>query len=153
MKLSVRIIYANCFIFLLSVSVFAQRDKSVLLPESEAKNLARQCSRKPPPKFKKTWQPTGADLKAMESKFSKIKGLATTSGGGVEDPEDFYMQYIGIIVKGKRFIYVNAFGGYPEPPKGWKDHAYVICDGGTDWGVLYNVETGEFSDLDINGIA
>jgi len=71
--------------------------------------------------------------------------------GQVADPEDFYMQYIGIVVKGKRLIYINAFA-FEEPPS-WKEHAVITCDGGVDWGVLYDPETGKFSDLAINGVA
>ena len=146
-----------CLIFLLSYSAFAQRDKSVLLPESEAKDLINQCSRPSPSNFDKTWKPTEANVKTMESKFADVKKLKVEGcclrGARIENPEHFYMQYVGIIIKGKKFIYINAFAG-SEPPKYWKEKAVIVCDGGKGfWGILYNVEAGKFSELAVNGEA
>ena len=63
------------------------------------------------------------------------------------------MQYVGIKIKGKKFIYINAFAD-SKPPTDWKEKAVIICDGGeSSWGVLYNVETGKFSELAFNGVA
>ena len=34
----------------------------------------------------------------------------------------------------------------------WKDTAQIVCDGGTTWGVIYDVTTKKFSDLAVDGI-
>jgi hypothetical protein len=148
------LICSLCLLFILSSFVFGQREKSVILPESEAKAVTMQCSRKSPPKFTKTWQPTESDMKLMESKFSQIKRLKVKCCRGVKvsDFEGAYMQYIGIVVKNRKLIYINAFYDY-NPGSYWKEHAQIICDGGSAWGVLYDSETGKFFDLAINGIA
>ena len=126
----------------------------MLLPRGEAKKVADQCSRPGPPEFNETWQPTGADIRLLESRLSRLKGLRAEGccmkGARVEDPEHFHMQYVGIVVKGRRLIYINAFAE-DDPPDSWKTQAYIVCDGGVDWGVLYDPATGKFSDLAVNG--
>jgi hypothetical protein len=156
MKTIIKTLFALCLILISSCFAFVQRDKSVLLPESEAKKLTVQCSRPSPSDFSETWKPTADEIKAMESKFSDIKRLKAEGccleGGKVENPEHFYMQYIGIVIKGKKSIYINAFAD-SEPPKYWKEKAVIVCDGGESfWGVLYDVETGNFSELAFNGV-
>lgn len=157
MKVGNRFINLICLMFLMCCSLFAQSYKSATLPESEAENISNQCSRPNPPKFTKTWKPTDADTKAMEAKFSDLKKLKVEEccslNFKVEHPENFHLQYVGIVIKGKKFIYINAFAG-SEPPKWWKEKADMVCDGGRGfWGVLYNTETGKFSDLAVNGVA
>ena len=148
---TIRTLFALCLILIVSCVAVVQRDKSVLLSESEAKRLTHQCSRPGPSDFSETWKPTAAEIKAMESKFSDLKELKA-EGGQVENPEHFYMQYIGVVIKGKKSIYINAFAD-SEPPKNWKEKAVIVCDGGEDfWGVLYDVETGKFSELAFNGV-
>lgn len=72
-------------------------------------------------------------------------------GAQVENPGHFYMQYVGIVVKGRKLIYISAFAD-DKPPDFWRERAVIICDGGVDWGVLYDPQTGKFSDLTVNGV-
>ncbi len=156
MKKITRFFYIICLLFLISLSVFAQRKKSTLLPESEAKNVTKQCSRPSPEKFSDTWQPSKEEIEEMEANFSQIKKLRVKEcciqGAQIEKPEEYYMQYIGIIVNGEKLIYINAFGSF-DLPKSWKKFTVSVCDGGNAWGVLYNSKTKKFFDLAINGIA
>jgi len=144
-------IFVACLMFGL---VSAQRKKSTLLPASEAKKATNQCSRPSPEKFSDTWQPTESDIKEMESRFSEIKKLRAEcciQGQKIEDPEEFYMQYVGIVVGGKKLIYISAFAD-DKPPEYWKEQAVNICDGGNEWGVLYDPEKKRFFDLAVNGV-
>jgi hypothetical protein len=128
--------------------------KSVVLPQSEAKRLAHLCSRSSPPEFSETWQPSETDIKTMESKFSLIKQLKAECCIKVKQVlnlDDYYLQYIGIVANGRRLIYINAFGN-GHPPEDWKQAAVLTCDGGNDWGVLYDPQSAKFFDLSINGI-
>jgi hypothetical protein len=132
----------------------AQRKKSVLLPPSEAKKLTQPCSRPHAPDFDDTWVPTADDIKLMESKLSRISRLRAKccmEGAQVRDLGHFYMQYVGIVVSGKKVIYISAFAD-DRPPEYWKQNAVTVCDGGVDWGVLYDPATQQFSDLAVNGI-
>lgn len=110
----------------------------------------------------------------MESKFDDIKKLVVKEcciqGATIENPEKYYMQYVGIVLEGKILIYISAFSrtqptefsgevvngtlSFKEVPSDmWKTHAIVICDGGNAWGVPYDPSTGKFAGLAINGIA
>lgn len=147
---------AVCFALLTCLSSHAQREKSTLLPASEAKEATDQCSRPSPSKYSDTWRPSEAEIKEMESRLSQIKRLRVKecciTGERIENPERFYMQYVGIVVDGRRLIYVNAFPP-SDASEGWKEHAVNVCDGGTAWGVLYDPKAKKFFDLAVNGIA
>lgn len=140
---------------LLSLSAKSQRPKSTVLPSSETKKVTNQCSRPSPEKYSDTWQPSASVIKEMESLFDQIKKLKVEEcclrGAQIEDPESFYMQYVGIVVNNKRLIYINALPAL-TPDEGWKENAVIICDGGTAWGVVYDPESKKFFDLAINGI-
>ncbi len=70
----------------------------------------------------------------------------------IAHPENCYRQYIPVIIAKRALIYVNAFCGIEVPS--WRTHFVTICDGGESvWGVLYDPTTGEFSDLEVNGVA
>lgn len=149
------ILSSFCLVLLLSTGVLAQRERSTLLPASEVKRVVNQCSRPSPTEFTDTWQPSKEELKEMESRFAEIRKLKVLDccirGDKINDPERFYMQYAGIILDGKKLIYINAIPG--DPGDFWKEQAVVICDGGTAWGVLYDPKTKTFFSLAVNGIA
>jgi hypothetical protein len=168
---TIQFFYAVCLAFVASFSIFAQREKSILLPATEAKNVTNQCSRPSPKDFSDTWEPSKEEIEKMETNLSKIKKLKVKKccikGEKIENPEEFYMQYIGIIVEGKKLIYINAFSEHGimqmvqnedssftlTKSDKWKKSAVIICDGGNEWGVLYNPKKKKFFDLAINGIA
>ena len=86
-----------------------------------------------------------------------------------EDPNSWYLQYAALVWKGKKIIYINAVStsepetfvaemvngnyDYSKQTYDWKSYASVVCDGGTAWGVIYEPQTGKFSNLAVNGIA
>lgn len=80
--------------------------------------------------------------------------MPTVNGLHIEHPNEFYRQYIAIVIKGHKFIYINAFCDQEEPvPSDWRKVLVSACDGGgCYWGVLYDPTTGKFSDLEINGL-
>lgn len=155
MKIFKQIFATAFFALLICSSALAQREKSVLLASSEAKVLAKQCSRHSPEKFTGTWEPSRAVIKEMESNFSKIKKLEAKEccfeGAQIENPDEFYMQYVGLILDGKKLVYISAFTT-SEPYEGWKKSAAIICDGGNAWGVLYDPIERKFFDLAVNGV-
>lgn len=117
--------------------------KGVILPESAASNLSRLCSRASP-KFDGTWKPSAAIVATMESHLDDISKL------GIDHPRSTFRQYIGLLIEGKRYIYINA--SCQKSDSAWHDQFMGMCDGGMCfWGVLYNVRTHNFSDLEVNG--
>jgi len=92
----------------------------------------------------------------MESRFSRLLRLESEHccvlGGRIERMETYRLQYVGLVVAGRKLVYVNAFCS--APPPAWDSTALVdACDGGPCyWGALYDPETGRFSELAFNGI-
>ena len=157
MKTQMRHLISAAALILLAVSIsIAQtKSRSALLPETQADRAKQLCSRPGPPKFQGTWKPTDADIQTMESRLSRISRLRTQSGVvGVklEHPDRYYRQYLGIVIDDSKFIFINAFCD-DKPPETWREFLIDICDGGCSWGVVYNVATGEFSHLEMNGVA
>ena len=124
----------------------------VLLPASAAAEAGQQCSRGAP-KVEGGWLPAAADVAALEQHLPQIAALE----GGIEGvslhiayPENFYRQYVGIVVGGRRLIYVNAGPYLLTGPN--REHVAVACDGGSRfWGALYDPRAGRFFNLQING--
>ena len=105
-------------------------------------------------------------MESRLSNISKLNAKCCFEGASIEDPSKWFMQYAALVWRGKRIIYISAIereqptnyvienGKFKEiPSDSWKDFAVVICDGGNTWGVIYDPETGRFSELSINGIA
>jgi hypothetical protein len=160
-KTSILIIVALSFV----MGVRAQRTKSALLPVSQAKALAEQCSRDSPRDYTDTWIPTTEQIRDMESKLgdiSKLKAECCIQGETIRNPERWYLQYVGLVWHGKKIIYISA-PDVDEPVyklvvdgvvKGdWRSIVIRVCDGGSSWGVIYDSATHKFSNLSVNGVA
>lgn len=149
-------ILSVCLVLAFAAILHGQkRNRSVVLPESAAQQIAQPCSRPGPPKFDGTWKPTDADIHAMESRLTRVSRLRSKSGvigARIEHPDRYYRQYVGIIVGKRKLIYINAFCD-DEPPSYWQERPVNVCDGGCSWGVVYDIVTGEFSHLELNGVA
>lgn len=157
-------------IFCVASNAQTTRDRSTLLEGEEAKLLAKQCSRDSPDDFTDTWVPSVEEIKKMEqnlSQISKLRAKCCIEGVNIEDPDKWYLQYAGLIWKGRKIVYISAIGrqqpsvwvigsdgrtAKETPDDNWKKFAIVICDGGNAWGVIYDLKTGKFSDLSVNGI-
>jgi hypothetical protein len=133
----------------------------VLLPESAAHEVARQCSRGGVPDFEATWTPTPHDILEMEERLPALNAdlfsfpprswLCLALRG--YNLNDYYLQYSGMIEKGRYLIYINAFM-MGKDARDWRHTPYIACDGGTSlWGVVYDVATRTFHDLMVNGVA
>jgi hypothetical protein len=105
-------------------------------------------------KVDRGWMPEKADVDLLESHLGEIAKLKPRCCvPKIADARGFYRQYIGIVVGGRRQIYVNAFA--PDPiPKDWQSRLTFVYDGGGGyWRVLFDPVTGQFSDLETNGFA
>jgi hypothetical protein len=93
----------------------------------------------------------------MERRFASLRRLRASRccliGARIKEPNDYRRQYFGIVVGGRRFIYINAEADFDReegPPP--DDVVLDVCDGGTSWGALYDPATGRFSELAFNGV-
>src|SRR5258705_10874344 len=111
----------------------------------------KQCTRCTPQDAKIFWNLSQANLAKLENNFKKILKLKSSSCGipnaSLKTLDGYLFQYIGVYTGGKRFIYINAFHG-KDTKDVWKKEPVNACDGGTDfWGVLFDPEDLEFSQL------
>lgn len=130
---------------------------SVVLAETEAVRFRGMCSRPGVPEFQATWTPTPADVTLMESRFRRLRRTKSheccIAGFRVGRLEKFDLQYVGVIIGSRRFIYINAACSEVRDAQ-WSNRAYTsVCDGGwCYWGALYDVENGRFNHVASNGI-
>lgn len=115
------------------------------------------CSRPGPPEHEGRWYPSYEIIHELEDHFldlTKMKSeLCCFKGAQVRSPEKYLRQYFGILVNGKRLIYINAvkpkYGGEHVP----KNKVLDRCNGGIScWGAIYDPDTATFSELAFNGL-
>ena len=156
-------IYFTVVFIILSSSSKSQIDKYVLFDSSYAPSILRQCSRSVP-EIEGVWNPSPSDVKSLESNLEQISKLKSTDccllDAQIPNPSYYCRQYVGIIVKGRKVIYINAFVPLmgtnlrTSDPNYWRKNVIVICDGGESvWGCEYDVQNNCFYNLSINGVA
>jgi hypothetical protein len=130
----------------------AENSRSVILGGIEGQKLFDQCSRPAPQGVSDIWIPSVQEVEKMEESLPQF----LEKEGALERMlplGNYYYQYVGYIVHGRRMIYVNAFVGR-EQAKDWRRKAVLFCDGGSAFfGVEYDVEEGNFLNLYFNGVA
>jgi hypothetical protein len=132
-----------------SIAAYAQRPYTIL-PSSDAQETTKLCSRNGFTKIDGGWQLSEADIKVVESHLGQLS-QPTNDRGAIAAPAEYFRQYVGVVVSGRKLIYLNAFGFEQTD---WKTRFVSVCDGGPSfWGAIYDPATGKFSDLDKNGVA
>lgn len=135
-------------------------DTRTVLTEEAARDLTHQCSRASPGPVEDLWTPSDADIAALEDELILLVARELEARGESPSPGDYYRQYAGFVIGGKRMIYVNgvdAAGIDADPgpafhPSNWQAYAIQICDGGTiTFGAEYDPETGVFRNFAFNG--
>ncbi|MBI3437938.1 MAG: hypothetical protein HY054_04690 [Proteobacteria bacterium] len=126
-----------------------------ILSGSEALALSHQCSRPSPGPVEAQWTPTGADIQALEPNLGTILQTHLTNAHETTPVADYYRQYAGFVVHGRRAIYVNGIARSAVEESlhlDWRTHAFGICDGGPiTFGIIFDPEAGEFTQFAFNG--
>lgn len=121
-----------------------QVQKWALLPASEAAYLGSGVS----------WQPTKEDILALEKDLPRISDLHARGwkpAQRIDHPDQYFRQYVGVVVAGKRKIFINAFCNALSSLD-WHSHLLLTADGGSCfWHVTYDLATRRFASLEING--
>ena len=125
----------------------------VVLEASRAVATSQQCSRGAP-EIESGWPMSDADAQAVERRLHEL--VTQTGSGPRPDLASSVRQYVGAVVDGQQVIYINVFPAsmmeYDEDFD--RLSPVMVCDGGAGfWGVVFDPESGEFSDLDFNGFA
>jgi hypothetical protein len=135
----------------------------VILSVEQAANVLQQCSRSSST-LDGTWTVTPKDVELLEQDLLRLNGMKARGccimGWRLENVDSYLRQYVGIVVEGRRYIYINAFpvdtfDDWPAQAEklDWKREPFHACDGGgAFWGVLYDPATRRFSQLAFNGI-
>lgn len=154
-----RVLACVCTVIALTIGADA---RSLLNPQwgtifqpVQALQLTHQCSRTSPGPISAVWQPSFAQIAAMEPKLSDLLSaqLKPYSKDRLS-AADFYRQYGGLVVNGRQIIYINGFyrGLLPTAGQNWLTRPVLICDGGVmAFGVEYDPATGSFSNFAFNG--
>jgi hypothetical protein len=139
-----------------------------VLPTSLASALLIQCSRIAPQDISGTWSPSPRQIRDLEVRLPQaLSGEAakrsnTYIGKFIGHYVGFNRQYAGILIAGRKVVYVNAFpqamvhsdkSDFVEAPD-WRSSPVTVCDGGPEFfGVEFDPETEKFEDFSFNGIA
>jgi len=126
-----------------------------LLEGDQAAILIHQCTRESPIAIQDVWMPEAPVIKRLNAGLHDITKLRSTlccgAGERVADVGRHNLQYAGLVIEGRKLIYINALpvdSTYTD----WRNMAVLACDPSKDfWGVLYDPATGAFSDLAFNG--
>jgi hypothetical protein len=128
------------------------RPRFVLLPATEIANYAGLSADAKP--HMENWEPTVADINDLEANLSQIAALSSTQpdpNQHIDDPGQYFRQYLAVAVNGKKSIFVNALCNV-EPGEGWRKHLILVMDGGKCyWNAAYDPATQKFSNLVVNG--
>jgi hypothetical protein len=137
----------------------------VVFAGEKARELARECSRPSPGPISGTWTPTPRIIRDLEIGLPPVLARELTRYGSTAEPSTYYRQYGGLIIGGRRIVYVNGFhrqivdnavenvrhGGHADPTK-WRRQAALICDGGAiTFGVEYDPAARTFANFYFNG--
>jgi hypothetical protein len=133
---------------------------STIIAPDKGKEMLRQPSRPTPGKIQKFFTLTPGAIDTLLLNFTKIQTVKTGSGKKITKSLGTYgYQYIGVVIKNKKYIYINAFDvKCPQnlftKYKDWETEPVKISKGGKSfWGVLFDLEDWKFCELEINETA
>jgi hypothetical protein len=129
------------------LTAFAQGQQirpSTILPATAAKEVSQFCSR-PIPELEHGWALTEKLHVEAETNLSLIPERVWKEQG-IEDPLRYYRQYFGIVVGGRKLIYLNGVCKKFLKNSWHRELVAGMCDGGCNWGAIYDPETHVFSE-------
>jgi len=101
-----------------------------------------------------SWEPTLGDMNGVEAALPQITALSNTDPDldrHIENPSEYYRQYLALQINGKKKLILNAMCSVDHDAN-WRKHFVVVRDGGKCfWHAVYDLSTGNFSDLSVNG--
>jgi hypothetical protein len=134
-----------------------------ILSPDQAMQVLRQCSRPTPEGVNGTWIVTPQVMAQLEQDLNKLSDLKShqccVPGESVRDPSSFFRQYVGVTIRGRKYVYINAIQApilrrATDTLDAVMHKPFMVCDGGDSaWGALYDTETRQFSELAFNGVA
>jgi hypothetical protein len=128
-----------------------------VVPEKSAERLVGRCEATSPT-FEGTWTPDEEIIRTLEDALPSALTRATFRtamplDASVPPLSDYYRQYVGLIRRGKKAVYINGFhrryaedtAASPKESMSWRKIPISVCDGGHDFfGGEYDVEARRF---------
>jgi len=103
------------------------------------------------------WTPQAKDVELTESRLRTALEKEAKDSPQVQQIlkhyNEYRRQYIGLVIHGRRHIYLNSFSSRDSLPNYAKQFVMVSDGGFWFWHILYSVEDGTFLNLSINGEA
>jgi len=124
----------------------------LIAPSALAPLLIKPCSRRGAVGAESFWEPTEAQLNVLEA---KLIAFLKSQPSDVSPPArtSYHRQYAGFVKAGRRYIYGSFYAARGKMTQAERDRPIGVCDGGPAfWGVVYDLESGEFSDLALNPV-
>lgn len=143
-------------------------ERGTVMPLAVMPDLLQQCSRPSPEKdsVEGYWTPGAAQIRELEAGLTPLlRDSLNRIGGGrtatvAQHLAVYHRQYAGLVMNGRRIIYVNGFVQSPEMAEAtgdttrWRELPTQVCDGGEAFfGVEYDPATRRFRNLHFNGLA
>ena len=128
-------------------------EQETIIDKGQGRNLLEQPTRITPKDVTGFFNPTPKDIALLHKYFKDIHSLETTSTCKIRSLKYYLFQYIGVIIKGKKFIYINAArkDGPIIKRLNWKDVPIWVSDGGNDFfGILFDLKFKKFTQLVTN---
>jgi hypothetical protein len=132
-----------------------------IFPPEKAASLTHQCSRQVPTGITGVWLPQAEQIADLERRLPEVldKEIHRTDLHGPRMP-DYLRQYGGLVVGGRKIIYVNGFSADEMNPgdglvrkTDWHSGAIFVCDGYINYfGAEYDPQTRDFAHVVFNGI-
>ena len=126
------------------------------------------CSIIKVPSVADVWVPNRQQIRALEPILARV--IAESLGTRPQRPlvKDYYRQYVGIVVSGRRLIFVNGFHqsffqllsrsdssdrkARSAPPFDWRHKQVQVCDGGEYYfGAIYDPDSATVVRFGFNG--
>ena len=153
-----------CFLFLALGTALdsSSMDHGFIMSPDQAELVLKQCSRSTPRDVDGAWTVSPTLVAQLELDLSKLSELKSqqccVSGVSVQNPGSYLRQYVGVTIRGRKYVYINAFRDQrsPRSNENWDALMHkpvVVCDGGDSfWGALYDPKTRQFSEVALNGV-
>nr|WP_269450687.1 hypothetical protein [Stenotrophomonas sp. MMGLT7] len=122
----------------------------VITRQAVAEQVLDTCSRDSPAhhpgRVAGYWAPSRQQVEQLEARQQRLAPR-------IAEPESYDRQYVGIVAGGRQLVYLNAFRLPDHADIDPAREALRGCDGAAGfWGALYDPETGEFSEIEVDGV-
>ena len=98
------------------------------------------------------FEPNQQEIQSMGQNLRKF--LRVRAPGIAKKFDRYFFQLAGRTIGGKRFIFLHVIDQSMIKNYPWKDKLIYVDDGGDlCWHVRYEVDSGEFSEFLVNGVA